>query len=142
MLVLGIKVYALAVGSYSLFFQWRMSKWQGVWGELATLKNTRVSYDNSPSEQHWMLTALYRYQVAGETYYGSRVSAWEMSGSGMLRNIPFFLTRYIEKGQDNQVRVYHHPTKPKKSTLIVPGWRSYLITALFGGGLFLMFDFS
>ncbi|GLX78996.1 hypothetical protein tinsulaeT_23360 [Thalassotalea insulae] len=142
LLMLGIKVYVLAMTSISLFFQWRMSQWQPVWGELAELKNTQLSYDNSAAEQSWMLTALYRYQVGGEVYYGSRVSAWEMTGSGALRNIPGFLTRYIEQGRGEQVRVYHHPTKPKKSMLIIPGWRSYLLTTIFGGGIFLLFHFA
>ncbi|MCP4325563.1 MAG: hypothetical protein GY787_27725 [Alteromonadales bacterium] len=61
-------------------------------------------------------------------HHGSKVSSWEMTGSGMMKNAGLLQLKSIHYISENQVTAYYKPTNSKKSLLIKPGIKSQLFT--------------
>lgn len=123
--------YALLVCTYSLVFQWQISRWPETVGELQHLSVERFgSSSNEPSEQSYLSQALYRYRVNGKEYEGTRVSPWIFVVSHNARAVLRHQLKAVSYIGENQVTVFYHPGKPEKSYLIKPGIKGMLATFL------------
>jgi len=127
-----IALYPFVVCMISVIFQIRVNKWPATTATLMHVGLQQVSHDNSASDREFRADALYCYQVDGKQYHGSKVSSWEMTGSGIMKNAGLLQLKSIHYLSENQVTAYYKPTNPKKSLLIKPGIKSQLFTAFLG----------
>lgn len=117
-----IALYCLLVMSVSLYGQWRMRQWPSTMGRLIN-SGTRVfgAHDLSPSDTQYTATALYEFNVYGQSYRGKRVSPWIFVTNQNARSILEHQLNSIDR-QGDRVRIFYNPSNPKKSTLLQPGW--------------------
>lgn len=126
-----VVVYTFIVSLYSLIFQVRTRYWPYTLGQLSRLAVDKFGGpENTAAGQNYMGRALYRYDVGGESYEGSRVSPWVIVAS---HNAKFLLEKQLSRVQqypDGKVRVFYNPNKPQKSYLIVAGKAGIVFTVL------------
>lgn len=115
-------VYCLLMCIYSAVYQMRVRRWPSVRG---TLHNVSIEKFGSTapvmSEQDHQLAAHYRYEVAGITYEGDRVSSWVIVASTNLRVLLQRQLNRIQVYPPDGVDVYYNPARPAKSYLLPPG---------------------
>lgn len=126
-----VVVYTFIVSAYSLIFQIRTRYWPYTLGQLSHLAvNKFGGPEYALSNQDYVGKALYRYDVDGASYEGSRVSPWVIVAS---HNVRFLLEKQLSKVQhypDGKVRVFYNPNKPQKSYLMVAGKGGIVFTVL------------
>ena len=77
-------LYVLIVLVGSLWHALRVRSWPHVEGQLLSLGTRPLGTpDLGTSDQDHVPSALYLYQVNGQTYEGREISIWKMSASGM-----------------------------------------------------------
>ena len=117
--------YAFVALGYSVIKQVRLLSWSSVQGKLERAEITKVSLgERLKSNQDFVATAVYHYQVDGVDYEGSKISTRAMLSS---RNARFILKRHLEYVQQNangELTVFYHPQKPANALLILPSWLS------------------
>jgi len=118
-------LYVFVVLASSLWHAFRVRAWPHVNGELLRLGIRPLgSPDASTTNQDYVPSALYRYQVNGQWYRGQEISMWKMSASGVLKNAATILPKQVRTDESGKVVVYYNPRRPKKSLLLRPGWVS------------------
>lgn len=123
-------IYAFALAGYSLLYQLRTRAWPWVEGELLTVEVEKFGQpDTVLSEQDFQSRALYRYEVSGQRYAGSRVSPWVVLASRNARVVLEKQLAGIQRTGEGRARVFYNPAKPGKSFLIVAGPAGLLVTA-------------
>ena len=121
-------LYVLIVLIGSLWHALRVRGWPQVEGQLLSLGIRPLGTpDLSTRDQDYVPSALYRYQVDGQSYEGREISIWKMSASGLLKNAANLLPRQVRPGETGKVVVYYNPSRPKKSLLLRPGWASICV---------------
>ena len=128
-----IAVYAFVVCSYSTIRQFMKFRWKATTGQLMQKGIQKFGTSLAdPSMQEYKLDALYEYQVDGRKYLGTEVSAWKVVASHNVRGILGLQYKGIEKHPDGSIAVYYNPRKPQKALLVLPGWKSQLVTMAIG----------
>ena len=118
-------LYVLIVLIGSLWRALRVRGWPRVEGQLLSLGIRPLGTpDLGTSDQDFVPSALYRYQVNGRSYEGREISIWKMSASGVLKNTANLLPARVRPSPTGKVPVYYNPRRPKKSVLLRPGWAS------------------
>lgn len=118
-------LYVLIVLVGSLWHALRVRAWPHVEGQLLSLGIRPLgSPDLGTSDQDYVPSALYRYQVNGRSYKGREISIWKMSASGMLKNTANLLPDQVRPSETGKVLIYYNPRRPNKSLLLRPGWAS------------------
>ena len=118
-------IYVLFVLLGSLRHALRVRAWPHVEGQLLSLGVRPLgSPEPGTRNQDYVPSALYRYQVNGQSYEGSEISIWKMSASGMLKNAANIVPGLVKPNETGHVPVYYNPKRPKKSLLLRPGWAS------------------
>jgi hypothetical protein len=115
-------LYTLIVCSYSLIFQIRTRSWPFVKGELLDSGIKKFGATQwVQSEQDYISKALYKYNVSGVSYEGTKISPWVVVAS---HNAKFILKKQlaaIERFVDGKIKVFYNPNNPKKSFLLIAG---------------------
>lgn len=118
-------LYVLIVLVGSLWHALRVRRWPQVEGQLLSLGIRPLgSPDPGTRDQDYVPSALYRYEVNGQSYAGREISIWKMSASGMLQNTAKILPSQVRPSETGKVIIYYNPKRPKKSLLLRPGWAS------------------
>lgn len=118
-------VYVLIVLAGSLWHALRVRAWPQVEGQLLQLGIRPLGRpDLGTSNQDYVPSAVYRYQVNGQSYEGRDISIWKMSASGMLKGAAAILPRQVRPTAAGTVIVFYNPKCPRKSLLLRPGWGS------------------
>ena len=124
-------LYTFVVCVFSLIFQIRTRYWPSTQGELAEFGVEKFgATDWVKSNQDYVSKALYKYNVSGVAYDGTRISPWIFVVS---HNARFVLERQmssIQRFPDGKVKVFYNPNNPKKSFLIIAGKIGICITLL------------
>ena len=125
-------LYVLIVLIGTLWNALRVRGWPRVEGQLRGLGIRPLGTPElGTSDQDYVPSALYWYQVNGQSYEGREISIWKMSASGMLKKTANLLPGQVRPSETGKVVVYYNPRRPKKSVLLRPGWASIsLLSAL------------
>jgi Protein of unknown function (DUF3592) len=125
-------LYVLIVLAGTLWHALRVRGWPRVEGQLLGLGIRPLGTpDLGTSDQDYVPSALYRYQVNGRSYEGREISIWKMSASGMLKNAATLSPGQVRPSATGKVPVSYNPRRPEKSVLVRPGWASIsLLSAL------------
>ena len=127
----GAALYAFIVCVCSLIFQIRTRYWPSTPGELAEFGVEKFgATDMVKSNQDYVSKALYKYNVSGVAYDGTRISPWIFVVS---HNVRFILEKQmssIQRLPDGKVKIFYNPDNPKKSYLIIAGKAGICITLL------------
>lgn len=125
-----VAAYSFILLFYSFIYQVRVSRWPTTTG---VLDEGRISewgaHQRQRGNQNFKLFAACRYEVAGITYDGSRVSPWLVIASANARFLLSKQLNSISRKNENAVLVYYNPRKPKRSFLVKPG-RSGMFTTI------------
>lgn len=125
-------LYVLIVLVGSLWHALRVRGWPHVEGQLLSLGIRPLGTpDLGTSDQDHVPSALYRYEVNGQSYEGREISIWKMSASGMLKSAANLLPGQVRPSETGKVRIYYNPRRPKKSLLLRPGWASITFLSAF-----------
>jgi hypothetical protein len=125
-----VAVYAFLICGYSVLFQLLIRTWPSVKGQLKHLGVDKFGAAFILPDQDYRADALYSYQVDGKTYQGKRISPWIIIAS---HNVQFVLKHQLAKVEtfaDNKVKIFHKPSNPAKSWLILPSKLGVFITFL------------
>ncbi len=123
-------VYALAICSYSLFYQTRIRCWTSTIGDLADASLDKFGgTDVVAGDQQYKSRALYSYCVGDQSFEGKRVSPWIVVASANARFILQSQMSKIQSPEPGKVVVFYNPKRPQKSFLIKPGIVGQLVTA-------------
>ena len=115
-------LYAFIVGVYSLIFQLRTRYWPCAQGELVGLSVEKFgATDWVKSDQDYVSKGLYKYNVSGVDYDGSRISPWIFVVSHNARFVLEKQMASIQRLSNGRVKVFYNPNNPRKSFLIVAG---------------------
>lgn len=110
--------FCVLASVYSLFYQYKVSQWPSVWG---VLKQGGVQKFGGPeskvSDQSYVAKVKYSYEVQGESFEGSRLSAMTVVSSHNAQQLLKNQLKGVEK-HGNKVKVYFNPNRPEKSFLI------------------------
>lgn len=122
--------YFALIGAFSLLYNIWLSRWPSVTGELheESVEGTGIGA-MSLDDREYEAKVRYSYSVGGVDYEGDRLNPWLIMVTHNLRGLLKLQFRGIERHEGAQVTVYHHPRKPQKSYLDVPGWPSILLVA-------------
>ena len=124
-------LYVFIVCVYSLIFQIRTRYWPFTPGELAELEVEKHGATESvKSNQDYTSTALYKYNVSGVAYDGTKISPWVFVVSHNARFVLKKQMSSIQRLPDGKVKVFYNPNNPKKSYLITAGKVGICITLL------------
>lgn len=126
-----VAIYTLTLCLYSLVRQIQTRYWPFVYGEIVNLGVGKFGApDLVRSDQDYISTALYTYNVSGVSYDGKRLSPWIFVTS---HNARFALIKQLSAIQllpDGKVKVFYNPRNPKKCFLIIAGKIGIFITFL------------
>lgn len=126
-------LYALIVCACSLIFQIRTRFWHSTKGRLSDLAVEKLgATQRARSDQDYVSKALYRYNVRGVAYEGTRISPWKFVVSHNARLLVERQMASIQRFPDGTVTVFYHPDNPGKSFLIVAGKPGICITLITG----------
>ena len=124
-------LYTFIICTYSLVLQVRTRYWPVAQGELAKSRVEKFgATDLVKSDQNYVSKALYKFNVSGVTYEGTRISPWIFVAS---HNAMFVLEKpmsSIERLPDGRVKVFYNPNNSNKSFLIIAGKTGICITLL------------
>lgn len=124
-------LYTFIACSYSLIFQLRTRKWHVTQGDLIKKGLTTFgATERVTSRQKYVSEALYRYNVSGVAYEGTKISPWVFVASHNARYVLKKQMSSIQRHSNGKVKVYYSPGNPKKSYLIVAGKGGIFITFL------------
>lgn len=124
-------VYVLVVLIGSLWHVLRVRAWPSVVGQLVHLGVRPLGRpDLQTTNQDYVPSALYRYQVNGRSYEGREISVWKYSASGILKNATHWLPKLVLSDAAGNVMVQYNPKRPHKSLLLRPGWVSIVFLIL------------
>lgn len=123
-----IAAYAWLMCTISVIWQIRVSRWPFVAGRLLRHGLEKVGREAVRVEQAYQASAVYEYEVDGQSYTGSRVSYLVMTGSGGFKNVGETQLKGIQRLPDGSVKVFYNPRRPKKSMLVIPGVTSITVT--------------
>ena len=124
-------LYTFFVCVYSLAFQIRTRYWPSAQGELAEFGVEKFgAIDWVKSNQDYVSKALYKYNVSGITYEGTRISPWIFVVSHNARLVLEKQMSSIQRFPDGKAKVFYNPNNPKKSFLIIAGKIGICITLL------------
>ena len=124
-------LYAFIICVYSLIFQSRTRYWPFAQGELAEFGVEKFgATDWVKSNQDYVSKALYKYNVSGVAYDGTRISPWIFVVSHNARIVLEKQMSSIQRFPDGKVKVFYNPNNPKKSFLIIAGKMGIFITLL------------
>jgi len=127
----GAALYALVVCGYSMIFQIRTRYWPFTLGELSEFGVEKFgATDRIKSNQEYASNALYKYDVSGVVYNGTRISPWIFVVSQNARFVLKKQMSSIQRRPDRKVKVFYNPNKPEKSYLIVAGKAGIFMTLL------------
>ena len=136
-------LYTFVVCVYSLIFQIRTRHWPFTLGELAEIGVDKFgATDLVKSNQDYAAKALYKYNVSGVVYDGTRISPWIFVVS---HNAKFVLEKQmssIQRFPGEKVKVFYKPNNPKKSYLIIAGKAGISITLLISALPLILFYFK
>lgn len=122
-------IYTFVVCVYSLSFQIQTRYWPFVPGELIEYGIEKFgATDRVKSNQEYIVKALYRYNVSGEDFDGTRISPWIFVVS---HNARLVLEKQMSSKQqlpDGRFKVFYNPKNPKKSFLIIAGKTGIFVT--------------
>ncbi len=124
-------LYTVVLCVYSIIFQVKTRFWpfvEGVLIEIGVDKFGKTEWVKS--NQDYVSNALYKYNVSGVNYEGTRVSPWVVV---VNHNAKFVLKKQMSSVQqlpDGKIKVFFNPKKPRKSFLIIAGKVGICITAL------------
>lgn len=122
-------IYMFTVCLYSLIFQIRTRYWPFVQGELVKVGVVKFgATDLVKSNQDYVSKALYKYNVLGVDYDGTRISPWIFVASHNARFVLEKQMSSIQRFPDGTVKVYYNPHNPKKCYLIIAGKEGICIT--------------
>ncbi len=103
--------------------------WHFIHGEIVDFGVEKFgATDWVKSNQDYVSKALYKYNVSGIGYVGTRISPWIFVTS---HNARFVLEKQMSSVQllpDGKVKVFLNPHNPKKSYLIIAGRIGIFIT--------------
>lgn len=124
-------LYTFIVCTYSLIFQVRTRYWPFTQGELVESGIDKFGKtDWVKSNQDYVSKMLYRYNVSGVTYDGTRISPWIFVASHNARFVLDNQRSSVERFSNGRVKVFYNPCNPKKSFLIIAGKTDICITLL------------
>ena len=127
----GAALYAFIVCVCSLIFQIRTRYWPSTPGELAEFGVEKFgATDMVKSNQDYVSKALYKYNLSGVDYYGTRISPWIFVVSHNARIVLEKQMSSIQRLPDGKVKIFYNPDNPKKSYLIIAGKAGICITLL------------
>lgn len=131
--------YFVLMGLWGVIHMYRVSRWPSVTGTVLSqgLKGGDMAVDD---ETLFRLKVLYRYVVDGRVYENDQINSLHIGLSYNLRHLLRWQLRFVDWQDDDRVRVYHHPSKPQKSYLVVPGWRqlSFASVLCFGAAALIL----
>ncbi len=124
-------LYTFFLCAYSLVFQIRTRFWPSTYGVLSGFEIRKFGgmTDRVKSEQEYVSEALYKYNVAGVDYSGTRISPWVFVVSHNARFVLQKQQASIQFHPDGRLKVFYNPNNPKKSYLIVAGKTGIYFTA-------------
>lgn len=125
--LLAFAVYSLIVGTYSIVFYLRISRWPSVVGELNQAVTTGLTRSAALSDRNYTAEVSYRYQIGGDEYHGNRLSPFLVVASHNLRFLIRQQMRGIKACAGGGVRVFYNPRRPEKSYLIAPHASGYAV---------------
>jgi hypothetical protein len=121
--------YAFIVCLYSLIFQIRTRYWPFARGEITEFGVEKFgATDLVKSNQDYISKALYKYNVSGVAYDGTRISPWIFVASHNARFILEKQMSSIQRLPDGKIKVFYNPNNPKKGFLIIAGKMGICIT--------------
>lgn len=126
-------LYLAFVLTLSLVLQIRARGWPETTGEL--LEGRVRKWGGTEwvkSEQDYVLSVLYRYEVDGVEYVGKKMSSWVVVASHNARHVLDHQLRKVRFDDNNRLIVYYNPRNPAKSLLVKPGLLGLSITAIIG----------
>jgi hypothetical protein len=124
-------VYVLIVLAGSLWHALRVRSWPHAEGQLLSLGIRPLgTVELGTRNQDYVPSALYRYQVNGQSYEGREISMWKMSASGVLKNAANLLPNQVRPNETGKVLIYYNPKRPNKSLLLRPGWASLSVLSV------------
>jgi len=127
----GAALYGFIVCGYSLIFQIRTRYWPFTSGELAEIGVEKFgATDRIKSNQDYISKALYKYDVSGVVYDGTRISPWIFVVSHNARFVLEKQMSSIQRFPDGKIKIFYNPNNPKKSYLIIAGKLGICITLL------------
>jgi hypothetical protein len=123
--------YWLVIVLYSLVVQIRTRFWPFTQGELVKLGVEKFgASDWDKTNEEYVSKTLYKYNISGVDYNGTRVSPWILVASYNLRFVLEKQMSSIQRLPGGKVKVFYNPKNPNKSYLIVPGYIGINITLL------------
>ena len=127
----GAALYTFIVCVYSLILQIRTRYWPFAQGELAGLGIEKFgATDWVKSNQDYASKALYKYNVSGVAYDGTRIAPWIFVVSHNARFVLEKQMSSLQRFPDGKVKVFYNPNNPQESFLIIAGKMGICITLL------------
>ena len=123
-------LYTFILCAYSLLFQIRTRFWPCTHGVLTGFEIRKFGGATEwvRSEQEYVSEALYKYNVGGVDYDGTRISPWVFVVSHNARFVLEKQKSSIQLYPDGRLKVFYNPNNPKKSFLIIAGKMGIYIT--------------
>lgn len=128
-LLLGTYYFA-AMGLIGILNCFRLRLWPVTKGKMQKMTLERSGIASSGSDQNYIVDVSYFFEVKGKNYTGHRLSAWYLVASSNLRILLELQLKQVTYLDDGHVQIHFCPTKPSKSFLIVPGWKSIVFLML------------
>lgn len=124
-------LYILVVCLYSFIRQIQTRYWPFVEGEIIDIAVEKFgATDQIRANQDYISKALYKYQISGVIYDGTRISPWIFVASHNAKLILEKQLSSIQTLPNGKVKVFYNPSNPKKSFLIIAGKIGVFITLL------------
>jgi hypothetical protein len=141
-ILLAAAAYFALMGVLGFIQMIRLKHWPHVVGKLHEEGVERSGVGaSSLDDQEYQANVRYSYTVDGVGYTGDRLNPWYVSASHNLRGVLKLQFRGIDRHEGRKVTVYHHPRKPQKAYLDVPGWPSIIgVCSLCIGAAFLIYS--
>lgn len=117
----------------SLIYQLRIALWPKTPAQLLEADiNEFGSTEYNAQERDARVQVRYRYNVDGESFIGTRVSAWSLTAAGAGK---IALEAQIQKLQDqSDLCASYNPARPEKSFLQAPGLFGMILTSIYAIG--------
>jgi hypothetical protein len=124
--------YIFILCVYSLVLQIRTRYWPYAEGVIVESSVEKFRSASLKTDQNFIANALYKYNVSGLEYNGTRISPWIIVAS---HNAKFILAKQmsaIQRLPDGKVKVFYNPNKPRKSFLAIASKLIVCITLFLG----------